>query len=304
MFKAITRKYLRNFKYYFRLVLKQLPILMENPFYYLKEWLKIFESLISKGLIEFPNIKLNIISRKIHGVNFRFYFKFAPRYRRMYLGLNSTSIVRVLLKYVKKGSCFIDAGANIGYISAIGAGLVGKNGQVHSFEPIPIYFEKLDELRRFNKDYNIYVNKFALGDNLGKKTININKNLIGANSMVFGLLNSNLIKDSIEIEVKRLDDYIFNKNIQNISLIKIDVEGYEFLLLKGLIKFFENNKDSLPPLIVEITPEAYPLLGCTLEDLEDLLRNFNYHAYSTNEKYKINVKKLERPIDILFKQKG
>ncbi len=304
MFKAITRKYIRKPKHYFKLVLKQLPVLMEHPFYYLKEWFKIFKSLISKLLIEFPNIKLNIINRKIHGVNFRFYFKFAPRYRRMYLGLNSTSIVRVLLKYVKKGSCFIDAGANIGYISAIGAGLVGKHGQVHSFEPIPIYFEKLDELRRFNKDYNIYVNKFALGDNLGKKNININKNLIGANSMVFGLLNSNLIKDSIEIEVKRLDDYIFNKNIQNISLIKIDVEGYEFLLLKGLIKFFENNKYSLPPLIVEITPAAYPLLGCTLEDLEDLLRNFNYHAYNTNEKYKINVKKLERPIDILFKQKG
>lgn len=291
MFKAITRKYLRNFKYYFRLVLKQLPILMENPYYYLKEWLKIFESLISKGLIEFPNIKLNIISRKIHGVNFRFYFKFAPRYRRMYLGLNSTSIVRVLLKYVKKGSCFIDAGANIGYISAIGAGLVGKYGQVHSFEPIPIYFEKLDELRCFNKDYNIYVNKFALGDNLGKKTININKNLIGANSMVSGLVDSDLVKDTIEVDVKRLDDYIFEKNIKNISLIKIDVEGYELPLLKGLTRFFEKNINSLPPLIVEITPEAYTLLGSKLEDLENLLAKFDYQAYSSDEKHRIEIKK-------------
>ncbi len=303
MFKTITRKYLRTSKHYFKLVLCHLPVLMEHPFYYLKEWFKIFKSIISTLLIEFPNIKFNIINRKIHGVSFRFYFKFAPRYRSMYLGLNSTSTIRVLLNNIKKGSCFIDAGAHIGYISAIGAGLVGKKGQVHSFEPIPIYFEKLDELSRTNKDYNIFANNFALGDSLGKTKININKFSIGSNSIVSGLLNPNLIRETIEIEVKRLDDYIFKKKIQNISLIKIDVEGYELILLKGLSRFFENNKDTLPPLLVEITPTAYPLLGFKLEDLDNLLKEFNYQAYSTNEKYKINIQKLRNTIDVLFKQK-
>jgi FkbM family methyltransferase len=303
MFKSITRKYIRTPKRYFKLLFQKLPILMEHPFYYFKEWVTIFKSIISTLLIKFPNLRLDVINRKIHGITFKFYFKFATRYRSMYLGLNSTHTVRVLLKYVKKGSCFIDAGAHIGYISAIAAGLVGKQGQVHSFEPVPIYFEKLDEMSRLNKDYKIYTNNFALGDSLRKSNIYVNELLIGTNSIVSGLLDSNIIRETIEIEVKRLDDYIFKKKIQNISLIKIDVEGYELLLLKGLTRFFEKYKDILPPLLIEITPAAYSLLGSRLEDLDDLLKKFNYIAFSYNGKYKIDIKKLKKPMDVLFKQK-
>ena len=302
MFRKITRKYIRNFLHYFKLVLKQLPILMENPFYFLKEYLEISKSIISKVLVEFPDINLDRINRKIHGVNFPFYFKFAPRYRSMYLGLNSTSVIRVLLKHIKKKSVFIDAGANIGYMSAVGAALVGKHGGVHCFEPVPIYLEKLEEMANKNKEYEIIVNKFALGESLKKSTININKVLIGANSMVSGLVDSDLVKDTIEVDVKRLDDYILEKDIKNISLIKIDVEGYELPLLKGLTRFFEKNINSLPPLIVEITPEAYALLESKLEDLENLLAKFDYQAYNSDEKHRIDIKKLEQLTDVLFKQ--
>ncbi len=304
MLKKITQKYIRHFFHYLKLILKKLPILMEHPFYYFKEVLNISKSLISSILLQFPHFKLNCIDRKINGVNFKFYFNFAPRYRSMFFGLNSVPVTRVVLKYVKKGTCFIDVGANVGYISAIGASLVRKKGQVHSFEPVPTYFDKLRELALLNNDYNINTKQYALGEEIGTSNININKRLIGANSLVSGLIDPNLIKETKEIEIKRLDDYLFENQIKNISLIKIDVEGFELPVLKGLTRFFDQNINSLPPLIIEITPAAYSLLGSKLEDLEDFMSQYNYQTYNYSEKRRIHLKKLNKLTDVLFKQKN
>ena len=303
MFKKITQKYIRHIFSYFNLILQKLPILMEHPFYYFKEILNISKSLISSILLQFPNFKLNCIDRKINGVNFKFYFNFAPRYRSMFFGLNSIPVIRVVLKYVKKGSCFIDIGANLGYVSAIGASLVRKKGQVHSFEPVPRYFNRLREFARLNKDYNININQYALGEEVRTSNIDINKQLIGANSLVSGLIIPSLIKETIEIDIKRLDDYLFERKINDISLIKIDVEGFELPVLKGLTRFFDKNRNSLPPLIIEITPAAYPLLGSKLEDLDDFMSQYNYQTYNFSEKLRIDIKKLNKLTDVLFKQK-
>ncbi len=97
--------------------------------------------------------------------------------RVLYLGLYSTRLVSVLLKYLKKGDIFIDVGAHIGYITAIGTGLVGKKGQVHSFEPVPVYFEKLLEFSHLNKNHQIFVNNYALGETEGISNIDLNKKI-------------------------------------------------------------------------------------------------------------------------------
>jgi FkbM family methyltransferase len=220
----------------------------------------------------------------------------------MYIGLIYNPIIHVMLRYIRKESVFIDAGANIGYLSAIGVGCVGKKGQIHSFEPVPLYFNKLKELKLLNKPFQIFINNIALGDTTGTASIDINNDNIGANTMVSGFLEKEKIKKSIIINVKRLDEYIFEKNIQNISLIKIDVEGFEYFLLKGLTDFFEENIESLPPMIVEITPSAYPLLKCKIDDLVKLIKKYNYTPYSVDGKSKIDLNTLKNTTDILFMQ--
>ncbi len=300
----ISRKYFRNIIFYLKLLLNQLKSFIKYPLYYIREYLNIINSTISTVLRNFPNIKIDKITRKIRGVYYNFDFKFAPRYRGMFLGMGTTPIVEVLIRYVKEGTVFIDAGANIGYLSAIGSALVGKKGEVHSFEPVPIYFKKIVEFAKMNKKYAIFTNSFALGENIGTSQINIHKekDVIGLNTMVPGILSSQQIKETITIEVKRLDDYIIEKDIKNISLIKIDVEGYEYFLLKGLEKYFERDKNSLPPLVIEITPSAYPLLGISLEDLTNFMKIYNYSAWTLDEKKKIYLMKMKEADDVLFKQ--
>ena len=77
-----------------------------------------------------------------------------------------------------------------------------------------------------------------------------------------------------------------------------------YLQLKGLTRFFDQNINSLPPLIIEITPAAYSLLGSKLEDLEDFMSQYNYQTYNYSEKRRIHLKKLNKLTDVLFKQKN
>lgn len=246
MNSKIVSKYLKNLHFYLNVLFKEIPIFSKNLVYYFKEWINICKSFSAFIIQEFPKLKLKQISKKFNGIIYIFDFKNYSRMRNLYLGLYQTKIVSVLLKYLKKGDVFIDVGAHIGYISAIGSGLVGKKGQVHSFEPVPIYFKKLLELSRLNKNHQIFVNNFALGETEGTSNIDLNKRVKGWNTMVRGLMNPNEIENTIKVRVKSLNDYIFERYIEKISLIKIDVEGFEFPVLKGLTSYFENNKEKLP----------------------------------------------------------
>lgn len=303
MINKIVRKYLKNFRFYWKVLFSEIPIFSKNFVYYFKELINICKSFSTFIIQEYPKLKLNQISKKFNGIIYIFDFKNYSRMRELYLGLYQTKIVSVLLKYLNKGDIFIDVGAHIGYISAIGSGLVGKKGQVHSFEPVPIYFKKLLELSRLNKNHQIFVNNFALGETEETSNIDLNKEVKGWNTMVRGLMNPNEIENTIKVRVISLSDYIFEMNIERISLIKIDVEGFEFPVLKGLTSYFESNKEKLPPIIIEIAPSAYPLLGYKIEDLDMFMKKYSYNAISLDERKRIDIRHLVNTTDVLFKQK-
>jgi len=229
----------------------------------------------------------------------------------MYFNTFEPGVVDVLKRFLKRGDTFIDVGANIGYITAIGASLVGKKGWVYSFEPVPEYFSKLQELAELNSEYNIVVNQFALSDRRGQEKIYLSDySNIGANTILPGLIDKEKIRDTIFINTARLDEYIEKENIKNIKVIKIDTEGFEYPVLLGFKNFFNKcrvNKLLTPPLIIcEICPPAYKFLGYRLEDLFKYMEVFNYFPFSIlNYKKEFSIKKIkkESTINIIFKVK-
>ena len=90
----------------------------------------------------------------------------------MFFGLYEIESINVMLKYLEKGSTFLDVGASIGYLSSAGASLVSKRGEVHSFELVPEYFYKLKKFSGLNSSYKIYPHNFTLGDYAGLAEIN------------------------------------------------------------------------------------------------------------------------------------
>ncbi len=301
MFKDFIKTLLLNPIRSSKFIKNQLKYYLEFPLYYFKDIFFLAKSFFTYFSKSYSYN--NKFIKEHNRVRFLFDINYNPQIIEMFLNIYEIQIRNVLIKYLKKGDTFIDIGANIGFISAIGTGLVGKSGQVHSFEPVPTFFQRLKLMAKLNKDYQIFVNNYALGEKPGISKIDItNRPNIGWNTMVPGFMRKNTIKKSIPIEVIRIDDYIINNNIKNISLIKIDVEGFEFPVLKGLVKFLEKEKNDLPPIIVEIVPTAYPLLNYKIRDIEKFMNKYSYTAFSTNGKYKINLNNFKKTFDVLFKQ--
>lgn len=263
---------------------------LKLPIYYIRETLNFF---VSRRL-KVPNKP--VVKKLRNNLFFAFDFFFDPRVQNIYREIYEPQTVRILKKYLKKGDTFIDVGANIGYITIIGAGVVGKNGQVHSFEPVPKYYDFLHKSAKLNKDYKIFTNQCAIGHYKGTARLKLTIfNHIGYNTMVEHFVHEKNLKEIIEVKVIRLDEYLLDKNLKKINLIKIDVEGYENFVLEGLDKFFKKEKN-LPVILCELMP-AYDY-----ENLEKLMIKYNYQAYDLITEKPIDIKKLKGTNDILFKQ--
>jgi FkbM family methyltransferase len=217
--------------------------------------------------------------RNIRGVSFECDLSLDASVADMLLSAYEPDEIVVLERCLKRGDVFVDVGANIGYLTAVGASLVGPSGQVHSFEPVPEYFRRLEALRALNPGYAIHVNQVALGDRRGTAEIaQAADGNIGWNTMVPGLLSGDAARARHSVPVQRLDEYLAERGIANVALLKIDAEGFELPVLRGATSFLEAAKRR-PAILVEVAPGAYPLLGARVSDLFDLLGRFGYSGF-------------------------
>lgn len=287
-------------KNHFSIIKKIFGLLVSDPVFFVK---RIFLELKYRIL---PAPKTGVI-KPINGVLFNFDFAYSKEVKRMYYGSYQPVVNKILKRYLRPGDAFIDAGASIGYFSMLAAGYVGKEGQVHSFEPVPEYFFRLQDLVDRNRGYKIFANKFALGDKEKTEKIFIEGRSGIGNNTFFPIFLENIgDKTFLGVPVKRLDDYIEERAVRNIKLIKIDVEGFEFPVLKGLENYFKECKktEEFPLIICEICPEAYTLQGYKLEDLFSYMEKFSYYPFdilNTRKQIRIGDMKNGQMSDVLFK---
>ena len=182
-----------------------------------------------------------------------------------------------LRKRLAEGDIVLDVGANVGYISAVAASCVGTTGEVHGFEPLTECFDRLQRLRELNPQFKFKFNNVALGEK--EEVLSIAYNPQGDSR------NATLVPDTPsdearQVPVRRLDNYIHDtiSSPQRIKLIKIDVEGFEFSVLRGLERFFAET--AWRPLIVcEIKPWQVTKLGYTMQEFDQYLKRFGYRCY-------------------------
>lgn len=146
--------------------------------------------------------------------------------------------------------------------------------------------------------YNIILNEMAVSDRTGKAKINFLLPPHASGSSIASV--APFPQKIININTTRLDDYIKENKIDNISLIKIDVEGYEFSVLKGLEGYFENT--SYRPLIIcEICPS--PLIeNDNRENMLRFMKKYGYETYNImNPKLRVDITKFKEAENVIFK---
>ncbi len=144
-----------------------------------------------------------------------------------YTGTYEKGTLFVMQHLLKPGDVVVDAGAHIGLMSLFAAGIVGKQGAVFAFEPVPSTHQLLLHNIALNGFSQIYPYKEALGETqhhgqMANNQIN--------NRGTYGLITESEQKSGLEVLVKPLDSYI---DIGEVQLLKADVEGHELQVLKG-----------------------------------------------------------------------
>ncbi len=91
-----------------------------------------------------------------------------------FLGEYEPAITEIIKLIVKPGDVCLDIGGNVGWFTTLLQTLVGKDGAVHSFEPVPPTFEILEENVRNNINSAVVrLNNVALGDKDGDVVLHI-----------------------------------------------------------------------------------------------------------------------------------
>ena len=127
-------------------------------------------------------------------------------------------------RFIKPGSVVYDVGANVGYFSLLASVLVGPEGHVAAFEPLPRNISYLRKHVALNKLTNIVVIEAAVSDHAGEAFFNL-----GASTAMGHLAESG----EISVSLVSLDQLLEDRAIQPPDYMKIDVEGAEYDVLCG-----------------------------------------------------------------------
>ena len=170
-------------------------------------------------------------------------------------------------RLVSPGDRVIEIGGHIGYITLYFASLVGEHGEVIVFEPGS---NNLPYIRtNVGGRKNVTLIESAVADFCGKASFYI-ENYTGQNNSLLNDyvrlddnldaagLGSRVVRSKVEVNCIRLDDFL--KDGAAPSFIKIDVEGAELMVLKGMSHTL---RAANLALMVEVTcraPQVFELL--------------------------------------------
>ena len=187
-------------------------------------------------------------------------------------------LLRDLMRSVYTGQgVFIDIGANTGQHSLM---ISRYAKEVHAFEPWEPVLKRFRHMVERNGIKNISIHAYGLGDENSKKPFfKPGQNNLGTGSFVEGFKPENSLEGELEIE--KGDDAFAKERITSVSVIKMDIEGYEKPALRGLQQTLIKHR---PILVFEVTTN--PQSSVSIKSKEELVGLFpeKYEFFVISEK--------------------
>ena len=187
---------------------------------------------------------------------------------------------KIMEEKIEMGNIVVDVGANIGLHTLNMARIVGNTGQVFAFEPDPSNFEILKKNVKINNYKNIILEQKAVGDKHGRTTLYQSDH--PGKHRIFP--QTEQAKGQVQVELTNLDNYFDSDMIDKINFIKIDVEGLEFSVLKGMKNILKNSKKI--KILFEFMPENTMEVGFTPIELLNYLTSNDFKLYCIDDKTK------------------
>jgi FkbM family methyltransferase len=193
----------------------------------------------------------------------------------------------------------LDIGANIGYYTLMAAARISDESRVYGFEPVSDTYRKLLENIKINDFKNIISENLAVSNENGEIELFVaDEKSTGSSSIA---LHVNFSGSKEKVKTIKIDDYLSQKSIKKVDLVKIDVEGCEPWVIEGMKETMRNLK---PVIMIEVLDERLNTVNSSKEQLFELFSENNYSAYEIAGA--LTLSKIDSPKEgglIVFKHK-
>lgn len=188
-------------------------------------------------------------------------------------GYYDNHLVRALEPYIRPGTAVLDVGASLGLWTVQLANAARRRGAVvHAFEPNPANVSWLRRNVELNELQDIVtIHPIGLGDADAEVAFGATEDGVGNGAVV----DSDIASTEFMVALRRLDGLPFEAPV---SLIKLDVEGYETAVLRGACGLVA--RDS-PAIFGEFSKQWLQVRGENVEEIVDLI---DYQPLRVNSK--------------------
>ncbi|MGB1547555.1 MAG: FkbM family methyltransferase [Alphaproteobacteria bacterium] len=185
-------------------------------------------------------------------------------------------VIECLGTVIPEGAVIFDVGAHLGGYAKEFARLHHGNVFVHCFEPSPYNLSILkDVTARLD---NVRVSQLAFSDKAGTIDLYLPVKASGRLAIGLGHFGREEERDYVmeRVETATLDSYVVENEVPRLDFIKCDVEGAEFLVLKGAAETIRRFR---PTIYVEVFESYMARMGHSARDIFDFLAPFEYDIY-------------------------
>ena len=162
--------------------------------------------------------------------------------------------LELIASIVEPGACVIDVGAHIGWYALAAARAAGSAGKVFAFDPQPYHADRIGRHALLNGMANIISVCAAVGEADGFIALPMQSERDRARLSLFEP-GPNDLGVLVEVPLRRLDTFLSAHSIHWVNLLKIDVEGYELEVLRGLGQAIASCKNIVLEML-DATPAA------------------------------------------------
>lgn len=178
-------------------------------------------------------------------------------------------VQEALRRLLAPGDVFYDVGANIGFFTILGARLVGPQGRVVAFEPVPACARAVGRNIALNRFAHAEIREEAVGAAGGRARLLVVREASWSHLASTGRHAD--VRDEIDVTVVSIDELVQAGAIPPPDVLKIDTEGAELQAIAGMRATIERHRPAIVCELHDTNAQFAALmdeLGCTTTNLD------------------------------------